>query len=75
MADPGMGLVIFGGVFLAGNIARSIVPVKREIFLEAFARKGRFASFMKQIPVAVVTDAFVGVRGAFAFAKDLLADL
>ena len=62
----------FGGVFLAGNIAKNIVPAKKELFLDAFIRKGRFASMMSQIPVAVVTDPFVGVRGAFAFAKDLL---
>lgn len=61
-----------GGVFLAGNIARTIVPARKELFLEGFTRKGRFTGFMQNIPVAVVTDAFVGVRGAFAFAKDLL---
>lgn len=62
-----------GGVFLAGNIARHIVTARREIFLEAFLRKGRFTALLKQVPVAVVTDPFVGVRGALAFAKDLLA--
>jgi glucokinase len=60
-----------GGVLLAGNIARNIVTARREIFMEAFVRKGRFTSFLKQIPVAVVTDSFVGVRGALAFAKEL----
>lgn len=61
-----------GGVYLAGNIARTIVTARQEIFMEAFVRKGRFASLLKQVPVAVVTDSFVGVRGALAFAKDLL---
>lgn len=61
-----------GGVFLAGNIARRIVPERKEIFLDAFTQKGRFAGLMKQVPVAVVTDSFVGVRGALAFAQDLL---
>lgn len=60
-----------GGVFLAGNIARNIVPARRELFMEAFLRKGRFTALLKQVPVAVVTDSFVGVRGALAFAKDL----
>jgi glucokinase len=61
-----------GAVFLAGNIARRIVPERKEIFLKAFTQKGRFADFLRKVPVAVVTDSFVGVRGALAFAKDLL---
>jgi glucokinase len=61
-----------GGVFLAGNIARHIVPARKDLFLEAFRRKGRFAALLSQVPVAVVTDPFVGVRGAYAFAKDLI---
>jgi glucokinase len=61
-----------GGVFLAGNIARTIVPARKDIFLEGFTRKGRFSAFMQEIPVAVVTDPFVGVRGASAFARDIV---
>ena len=61
-----------GGVYLAGNIARHIVPARKDLFLEAFRRKGRFTQLLSQVPVAVVTDPFVGVRGAYAFAKDLL---
>lgn len=63
-----------GGLFLAGNIARNIVTARQEIFMEAFLRKGRFASLLRQVPVAVVTDSFVGVRGALAFAKELIAE-
>lgn len=61
-----------GGVYLAGNIARHIVPARKDLFLEAFRRKGRFTQLLSQVPVAVVTDPFVGVRGAYAFAKDLI---
>lgn len=61
-----------GGVLLAGNIARHIVPARRELFMEAFLKKGRFSQLLSQVPVAVVTDPFVGVRGAMAFAMDLL---
>ncbi|MDI3290619.1 glucokinase [Polyangium sp. 15x6] len=63
-----------GGVFVAGNIARHIVLARREQFLEGFRKKGRFAGLMAQIPVVVVTDPLVGVRGALAIAKDLVAD-
>ncbi len=63
-----------GGVFLAGNIARSIVPARRELFMDAFLKKGRFATLLSQVPVSVVGDSFVGVRGAAAFARDVLAE-
>lgn len=60
-----------GGVFVAGNIGRHIVPARRELFLDGFRKKGRFAKLMASIPVLVVTDPLVGVRGALAMAKDL----
>jgi glucokinase len=61
-----------GGVFVAGNIGRHIVPARSELFLEGFRKKGRFAKLMSSIPVVVVTDPLVGVHGALAMAKDLL---
>ncbi|MFO0589654.1 MAG: glucokinase [Polyangiaceae bacterium] len=63
-----------GGVFLAGNIARQIVTARRDLFMEAFLKKGRFADMLAGVPVAVVGDPFVGVRGAMAFARDALAE-
>ncbi|MDI1436605.1 glucokinase [Polyangium sorediatum] len=67
-------LLGLGGVFVAGNIARHIVLARREQFLAGFRKKGRFSGLMAQIPVVVVTDPLVGVRGALAIAKDLVAD-
>ena len=63
-----------GGVFVAGNIARHIVSAKREAFLEGFCAKGRFSKMLSQIPVVLVTDPLIGVRGAVAMAKELLVD-
>jgi glucokinase len=63
-----------GGVFVAGNIARHIVSARRESFLEGFRAKGRFAKLMSQIPVVLVTDPLIGVRGALAVAKEVLAE-
>jgi glucokinase len=62
-----------GGVFITGNIARHLVTARPEIFMKAFVRKGRLASLLAEVPVAVVTDPLVGVRGALAFAKELAA--
>jgi glucokinase len=62
-----------GGVFVAGNIARHIVSARRESFLEGFQAKGRFAKMMSQIPIILVTDPLIGVRGALAMAREILA--
>jgi glucokinase len=63
-----------GGVFVAGNIARHIVSARRESFLEGFRAKGRFTKLMTQIPIILVTDPLIGVRGALATAKEVLAE-
>jgi glucokinase len=62
-----------GGVYVVGNIGASILPARREQFLEGFLQKGRFRDLLATVPVAVVTDPLVGLRGALAMARDLLA--
>ncbi|HVY45254.1 MAG TPA: glucokinase, partial [Minicystis sp.] len=63
-----------GGVFVVGNIARHLVPARRELFLDAFCMKGRFSALMDDIPVCVVGDPALGVRGALAMAAELVAE-
>lgn len=54
-----------GGVFVAGAIsARLAKSLKRRGFLEAFRAKGRFRKLLSKVPVAVVLDPDVGLRGA-----------
>ncbi len=62
-----------GGVYVVGNIGASILPARRELFLEGFLQKGRFRDLLATVPVAVVTDPLVGLRGALAMARDLIA--
>jgi glucokinase len=59
-----------GGVYVLGNIARTIVPARREIFLEGFLAKGRFRDLLAMVPIVVVTDPLVGLRGALAMARE-----
>lgn len=59
-----------GGVFVAGNIGRTLIPARKELFIEAFRKKGRFTGLLSDVPVAVVTDPMVGVRGALALARE-----
>jgi glucokinase len=54
-----------GGVYLAGGIAPRLLPVLESgEFLAGFHAKGRFSDWMHNLPVDVVLDADVGLRGA-----------
>lgn len=54
-----------GGVHLAGGIAPRILPILQQgAFLEGFRDKGRFAAWMERVPVYVVLDEDVGLKGA-----------
>lgn len=54
-----------GGVYIAGGIAPKILPLlKRPEFLEGFHSKGRFAEWSRTVPVSVVLDEDVGLKGA-----------
>lgn len=58
-----------GGVFIAGGIPPRILPkLRHPSFATAFSDKGRFADDLERIPVHVVIDPHVGLRGAAAVA-------
>ncbi len=58
-----------GGVYIAGGIAPRIVSrMKEGGFTRAFAGKGAFTPLLSGIPVQVVMDAQVGLRGALRVA-------
>jgi glucokinase len=60
-----------GGVYIVGNIGHSLVPARRALFLEGFLAKGRFRELLSGVPIAVVKDPLVGLRGALAMAEEL----
>lgn len=60
-----------GGVYVIGNIGSIVIPARRELFLEGFLSKGRFRELLSTIPIAVVRDPLVGLRGARAMAEEL----
>ena len=61
-----------GGVFLAGGVAaKNISWFTDGRFIEAFRRKGRFRTFCETVPVDVITDQEVGLKGAMDFARRL----
>jgi glucokinase len=55
-----------GGLFIAGGIAKKILPRMREGFVPAFLAKGRMAPLLQTIPIHVILDGDVGLRGAGA---------
>ncbi len=58
-----------GGVYIAGGIAPRIIHrLKEGVFTRAFTAKGSFAPLLTGIPVNVVMDAQVGLRGALRVA-------
>lgn len=63
-------LMATGGVFVTGGIAPKILPrLKDGPFLEAFRAKGRMADLMSRMPVTVIADGDVGLKGAALYAR------
>jgi glucokinase len=57
-----------GGVYVAGNIARVLIDIiEAGGFMRAFLDKGRFASLLEKVPVAVVLDSDIGLAGTAAY--------
>lgn len=55
----------YGGVYLAGGIAPKILPfLAAGPFLEGFLDKGRYRELLARVPVMVVRDEHLGLRGA-----------
>jgi glucokinase len=53
-----------GGLFIAGGIAAKVMPKIHDGFLPAFLDKGRMRPLLETIPVHVILDGDVGLRGA-----------
>ncbi|MEX1045204.1 MAG: glucokinase [Chthoniobacterales bacterium] len=54
-----------GGVFIGGGIAAKILPLlQRPPLLDAFFAKGRFADFMRRIPLRVILNDRAALLGA-----------
>jgi glucokinase len=67
-------LMATGGVFVAGGIAPKILPrLQQGGFLEAFSAKGRMSGLMRRMPVTVLCDGDVALKGAALFARRRVA--
>lgn len=67
--DMAMAMLARGGVYLAGGIAAKLLPVlPASPFLSAFNAKAEHAALVRRLPVSVVTDPALGLRGAACLA-------
>jgi len=67
-------LMATGGVFITGGIAPKILPrLKDGPFLDAFRAKGRMAELMCRMPVTVLADGDVGLKGAALYGRRMAA--
>jgi glucokinase len=63
--DMAMAVMARGGVHLAGGIAAKLLSIlPASPFLAAFNAKAEHADLVRRMPVAVVTDPLLGLRGA-----------
>lgn len=66
--DMAMVVMASSGVYLAGGVTQKLLPLLRESgFLNAFNAKAEHAGLVGGMPVHVVTDPQVGLRGAAAW--------
>jgi len=67
--DVALDIGARGGLLVAGGIAPKILSALREgPFLDAFRDKGRLRDYMEAIPIHVILDEDVGIRGAASVA-------
>lgn len=63
-----------GGIYIAGGIAPKMLDsIVQGGFMAAFGAKGRMSELMARFPVHVVLDIEVGLKGAVAVARELIA--
>lgn len=68
--DMAMAVMARGGVYLAGGVTQKLLPLLLDSgFLAAFNAKAEHADLVGTMPVQVVTDPEIGLRGAAVAAR------
>lgn len=69
--DMALTCLARGGVFLAGGIISKLKPMlPTSGFMAAFNAKAEHAAVVARMPVYLATDPMLGLRGAFAYARE-----
>jgi glucokinase len=65
-----MAVLARGGVYLAGGVTQKLLPLlETSGFLAAFNAKAEHADLVRRMPVRVVADPEIGLRGAVEAAR------
>ncbi len=65
-----------GGLWLGGGTAKKhLSGLRSETFLKSFRNKGRFSTFMDQLPITVLLDSEVGLFSAACRARMLASEM
>ncbi|MDX1352344.1 MAG: glucokinase [Thiomicrorhabdus sp.] len=63
-----------GGIYLAGGVATKLQAwMQEDVFLKAFLEKGRMTKVVQTMPIYLVTDEALGLKGALLAAKNDMA--
>ena len=61
------------GMYIMGGLSPRLVDfIKQGTFMKVFLDKGRMSELIRSIPVFVVMDTNIGLKGATIYAKSLL---
>lgn len=72
VADLALGVLPFGGVYLAGGIAPKILPrLKQPDVIHAFTDHPPMQALLADMPVHVILDEHAGLSGALEYARQL----
>jgi glucokinase len=72
-SDMALAVLARGGVFLAGGIAGKILPlIQSGLFIRTFRDKAGHSTLAARMPVHVVTDAELGLKGAALIGAGML---
>jgi glucokinase len=64
-------VMAFGGVYVGGNIINKLLPLVGDNFVSAFAAKGRYQGYMREVPVKVMLEPRASLLGAAWAAAEL----
>ncbi|APH54273.1 Glucokinase [Granulibacter bethesdensis] len=69
-ADAVLNLVAIGGVYLIGNVSKSLrAMMDFDVLIEAFLEKGRFRALLNDVPIIQVMRSNTGLLGASAWRR------
>ena len=64
-----------GGIYLGGGIPMRILPfLQSSAFIDRFASKGRFSEFLRRVPVSILRDPLLPLRGAAIYGWRQITD-